>query len=138
MFKMVSFPNIWCSFFFERSFAQNNSKWLVQEVLACLFELYFLPQNGVFAKAIAFAWWPILKMVLLLEYLVFFFCCCCFVFFFPNGFPTEHSKWFVGRILKGFLNNFWSKVKILQGLYPLHDNRSSKWSHFRIFGVLFF
>ena len=35
-------------------------------------EFFFLTQSDDFAKAIAFAWWPILKMVSFLEYLVFF------------------------------------------------------------------
>ena len=32
----------------------------------------FVTQSDDFAKAIAFAWWPIFKMVSFLEYLVFF------------------------------------------------------------------
>ena len=58
-------------------FAQNNSNVLAEWLLACFWHFSFLTQTDSFTKAIAFAWaiafarWPILKMVLFLEYLVF-------------------------------------------------------------------
>ena len=58
--------------FFERFFAQNNSKGFVESILTCFFELSFLTQSEDFAYAIVFARWPIFKLVLFLEYLVFF------------------------------------------------------------------
>ena len=58
--------------FLEGSFVQNNSKWLVEWILTCFLEFYFFSQSEDFAWAIAFAWFPISKMVSFLEYLVFF------------------------------------------------------------------
>ena len=68
--KCSHFSNISC--FFERFFAQHNSKWFVEWILTCFLEFYFLTQSDDFAKAIAFAWWPIFKMLSFLEYFVFF------------------------------------------------------------------
>ena len=58
--------------------AQNKSNLLVEWLFACFSHFKFLTQTDHFAKAIAFAWaiafarWPIFKMVSFLEYLVFF------------------------------------------------------------------
>ena len=68
IFKMVSFLLV----FFERFFAHNNSKWFVEWILTYFLEFKFLTQSDDFAKAIAFAWWTIFKMVSFLEYLMFF------------------------------------------------------------------
>ena len=60
------------SVFLSGFFAQNNSKWFVEWILTCFLEFLFLTQSEDFAWVIAFAWWPIFKMVPFLEYLVFF------------------------------------------------------------------
>ena len=68
--KSSHFRNIWC--FFERVFAQNLSVKLAQSILTCFREFRFLAQVEYFAKAIAhakamaFARWPIFKIVLCL------------------------------------------------------------------------
>ena len=59
-------------------FGQNNSNVLVESFFACFWHFLFLTQTDHFAKAIAFAWaiafarWPIFKIVSFLKYLVFF------------------------------------------------------------------
>ena len=64
--------------FFERFFAQNNSNVFVECFFECFWNFYFVTQSDHFAEAIAFAWaiafarWPIFKIVSFLEYLVFF------------------------------------------------------------------
>ena len=64
--------------FFERFFAQKNSNILLEWFFACFWNFEFLTQTDQCAKAIAFAWaiafarWPIFKIVSFLEYLVFF------------------------------------------------------------------
>ena len=68
--KWSHFSNIWC--FFQRFFAQNNSNLLVESFLVPFWPFEFLSQADHFAKSIAFARWPIFKMVSFLEYLVFF------------------------------------------------------------------
>ena len=68
--KWSHFSNIWC--FFKRFFAQNNSNVLVESFFALFWPFEFLSQTDHFAKSIAFARWPILKIVLFLEYMVFF------------------------------------------------------------------
>ena len=45
---------------------------LVESISACFLVFYFLTQTDNFTWAIAFANWPIFKMVSFLEYLVFF------------------------------------------------------------------
>ena len=50
-------------FFFDRSFAQNNSNMDVESFVACFWQFYLLTQTDHFAKAVAFARWPIFKMV---------------------------------------------------------------------------
>ena len=45
---------------------------LVELISACFLEFEVLTQTDHFGKAIAFAKWPIFKMVSFLEYLVFF------------------------------------------------------------------
>ena len=52
-------------------FAQNNSNVIKGSLFACFSEFEFLTQTDHFAKAIAFARWPIFKIVSFLEYLVF-------------------------------------------------------------------
>ena len=71
IFKMVSFLE-YLVFFLERFFAQNNSNVLVESFFAGFWDFQFLMQTYHFAKAIAFARWPIFKMVSFLKYLVFF------------------------------------------------------------------
>ena len=56
----------------ERFFAQNKWRWFVEWILTCFLEFQFLTQSEDFAWAIAFAWWPIFKLVSFLAYLVFF------------------------------------------------------------------
>ena len=71
--KMVHFQNaIICRIFgfFERLFAQNNSNVLVESFFACFWPFQFMTQTESFAKSIAFARWPIFKMLSFLEYLV--------------------------------------------------------------------
>ena len=41
-------------------------------MMTCFLEFSFLTRSEDFARAIAFALWPIFKMVSFLEYLVFF------------------------------------------------------------------
>ena len=59
--KWSHFSNIWC--FLKRFFAQNNSKLLAESFLARFWSFEFLSQTDHFAKSIAFARWPIFKMV---------------------------------------------------------------------------
>ena len=58
---------VFSSFFF----AQNHSNVNTESILTCFREFKFLTQIEYFAKAIAFARWPIFNIVLFLEYLVF-------------------------------------------------------------------
>ena len=67
--KSSHFPSIWRSL--NRFFPQNNSNMIKKSFFACFFEFEFLTQTDYFAKATAFAWWPIFKIVSFLEYLVF-------------------------------------------------------------------
>ena len=67
--KSSHFSNIWS--FLKRSFAENNSNMIKESFVACFVECQFLTQTDHFAKAIALAWWPILKIVSFLEHLVF-------------------------------------------------------------------
>ena len=69
IFKIVSFLEHLV--FSQSFFAQNNSNMIKESFFACFFEFEFLTQSDYFAKAIAFAWWPIFKIVSFLEYLVF-------------------------------------------------------------------
>ena len=62
--KSSHFWNIWC--FLKRFVAQNNSNVIKESFF--FFEFYFLTHNEYF---IAFARWPIFKIVSFLEYLVF-------------------------------------------------------------------
>ena len=68
--------NIWC--FFDLFFAQNSFNILAELFFACFWHFQFLTLTDHFEKAINFAWaiafarWPIFKLVLFLEYLVFF------------------------------------------------------------------
>ena len=58
--------------YFERFFTQNYFNVLIESISACFLEFSFFTQTNNFAKAIAFAKWPIFKMLSSLEYLVFF------------------------------------------------------------------
>ena len=60
------------SVFLTWFFAQKKSKWFVEWILTRFSEFQFLTQGEDFAKARAFAWWAIFKMVSFLEYLMFF------------------------------------------------------------------
>ena len=60
------------SVFSSGFFAQNNSELFVEWILRCFLELQFLTESEDFAKPLAFARWPIFKMVSFLEYLAFF------------------------------------------------------------------
>ena len=53
-------------------FAQNNSHVLLESFLARFWPFEIVTQTDHFAKSIAFARWPIFKMVSFLEYLCFF------------------------------------------------------------------
>ena len=71
--KSSHFSNICC--FLRRFFAQNNSNVIKESFLVCFSEFQILTQTDHFANAIgfgiAFARWPISKIVSSLEYLVF-------------------------------------------------------------------
>ena len=79
---MADFENCLISgifgFFLERFFAQINSFNLVGWFFECFWHFQLFTQTDHFAKAIAIAWaiafarWPIFKIVSFLEYLVFF------------------------------------------------------------------
>ena len=57
---------------FSRGFcAQNYSNVNTDLILTCFREFEFLAQIEYFTKAIAFARWPIVKIVFFLEYLAF-------------------------------------------------------------------
>ena len=58
-------------------FAKNNSNVLVESFFACFWPLHFLTQTDHFAKSIAFARWPIFKMLSFVEYLVFLLAVFC-------------------------------------------------------------
>ena len=121
IFKMFSFLE-YLVFFFERLFAENNSKWFVEWILTCLLDFYFLTQSEDFAKAIVFGWWPSLKMLSFREYLVFFRA----VFLHRTNLNDLYNGFW-----HAFWNfNFWPKVKILERLKPLHHGWVSKCSHF--------
>ena len=74
--KMADFQfsliSLICGVFFEPFFAQNNFNVLVEWFFASFWHLKFLTPTDHFAKAIAFARWPIFKLVSFLEYVVFF------------------------------------------------------------------
>ena len=100
-------------------FAENNCKWFVKWILRCFLEFYFLTQSESFAWARALAWWPIFKMVSFLGYFTFFF----------RGFLQRITlKDLYTVFWHVFCNwNFWPEVRILHGLWPLHDGILSKW-----------
>ena len=56
---------------FSIGFLHRTSLTWLKIVFCMFFEFEFLTQTDYFAKAIAFAWWPIFKIVSFLEYLVF-------------------------------------------------------------------
>ena len=68
--KTCHFSNI--CYFLELFFAQNNSGVIVEWFFACFREFSFSPQSDHFAKAIAFAWWPILAILPNFQTLSFF------------------------------------------------------------------
>ena len=73
IFKMLSFFESQC--FLERFSAHNNSNVLVQCFFAPFWPFQILSQTDQFAKAIAFASWPILaifKKLSFFKYYVFF------------------------------------------------------------------
>ena len=76
-----------------------------------------MTQSEHFAKAIAFARWPIFKIASFLEYLVFFGAVFC----------TEQ--------LVCSCSNHFAKAIALHGLWPLQDGRVSKPCYFWKFGV---
>ena len=67
IFKSSHFWNVLC--FYERFFAQNNSNVLGESFFGCFLAILIFDLNH-FAKSIAFARWPIIKMLSFLEYLV--------------------------------------------------------------------
>ena len=69
--KMVSFLKH-LVFFGAVFCTEQLYKVFVEWILTCFLEFEFLTQSEDFAKAIAFARWPIFKMVSFLEYLIFF------------------------------------------------------------------
>ena len=72
------------------------------------FGILIFAQSEDFAKAIAFAWWPIFKMLSFLEYLVFIG---------AGFFHKTTLKHLQNGFWQVFLNfNFWPKVTILQRL----------------------
>ena len=68
--KWSHFSNIWC--FLQRFFAQNKSNVPVESFFPRFSQFQFLTKTDHFAKSIAFARWPIFKMVSFLKYMVFF------------------------------------------------------------------
>ena len=62
--KSSDFSNIWF-------FAQKHSNVIKESFFACFSEFQVLTQTDHFAKAIAFARWPIFKIVSFVDYLVF-------------------------------------------------------------------
>ena len=54
--------------FSSRFFAQNDSNVLLELFFVCFRPFLFLTQNDDFAKAIAFAWWPILAILEMLSF----------------------------------------------------------------------
>ena len=98
LWKMADFQNGLISrifgVFFERFFAQNNSNVLLEWFFACFWNFEFLTQNEHFAKAMVLAWaiafarWPIFKIVSFLEYL------CFFERFFVQNNSNVLLKWF--------------------------------------------
>ena len=128
--KMLSFLEYLVFFGAVFFFAENDCKWFVKWILRCFLEFQFLMQSKDFAWAIAFAWWPILKIISFLEYLVFFgavFCreqllmICrmdfdmCFVIltFEPKwGFCMGYSLWrmadFENALISRIFGAFWS------------------------------
>ena len=53
----------------ELFFALNNFNMVLDFFFGCFWEFYFLSESDDFAKAIAFAWWPvILEMLSSFEY----------------------------------------------------------------------
>ena len=67
--KSSDFSNIW--FFLKRFFAQKHSNVIKESFFAWFSEFQVLTQTDHFAKAIAFARWPIFKIVSFVDYLVF-------------------------------------------------------------------
>ena len=72
------------------------------------FGILIFDQNEGFAKAIAFVWWPLFKMLSFLEYLVFFH-----AVFYTKQFEMicsmDSDMFFIKFI-------FWPKVRILERL----------------------
>ena len=74
IFKIAEFSNIW--WFFKCFSGQKNTSVLVELILACFWHFQFRTPTEHFAKSITFAWaiaferWPILKIVLYLQYLI--------------------------------------------------------------------
>ena len=118
-------------------FQQHNSSLPVKPLCTCFWPFWFLAQTDHFGKAIAFPWaiafarWPIFKIVSFLEYLF------CFFFFFSGSLHRTTLVFLYNRFEHAFGHfNFATKLIILQslqpldGLYRLQDNRFLKSSHF--------
>ena len=84
--------------------------WLKNRFLHVFLNFEFLTQTDYFAKAIAFAWWPIFKIVSFLEYLVSL----------SSGLLQKTTlTWLKNLLSHVFLNvNFWPKLTIFQRLLP--------------------
>ena len=100
---MANFQNRFISRIFDvfsRGFLHRTTLMLLQNVFfARLWHFLFFNQSEHFAKALAFAWaiafarWPISKIVSFFEYLVFFEC------FFPQNNTNVVSVWFFALFL---------------------------------------
>ena len=114
--KWSHFSNIWC--FFQRFFAQNNSNLLVESFLVRFWPFEFLSQADHFAKSIAFARWPIFKMVSFLEYLVFF----------QRFFAQNNSN----VLVESFFARFWPFEFLTQADHFAKSIAFARWPIFKL------
>ena len=82
LLKSSDFSNLTC--FFERFFAHNSCNVLVESFLGCFWHFKFLTDTTHFAKAIAFASWPIFRLLKSCDF-------SNLRFFFLSGFFTHNS-----------------------------------------------
>ena len=66
IFKMVSFFEYYMSL--ERIFAHNSCNVLAESFIVCFLHFKILTYTDHFAKAIAFASWPILAIVIIVSF----------------------------------------------------------------------
>ena len=103
--KTSHFSNIWC--FLERFFAERKFDMIKLSLFASFLNFNFCPKLTTLQKRyIAFAWWPIFKIVSFLQYW-------CFV---KQFFPHNNSNMIKESFFHVFFYyfNFWPNLTTLQ------------------------